>query len=283
MIPSSRSMFSRDQSLRSDTCNLSATQGNVFGNPRAVCYRWNHRAEEYTETCCERRRTNRKRSSNAEFWPSTMNSFSPAEIPQNSVADQQRLQTPSKLSCWKIRFPTQVSSCSDFPSDAVLWIKEVEMVDSVDKLKSSRSIAGKDLPNFELLDVRIAFALNKIIQNSHFKKKVSLEEQKAQKEDRFLRGRQIAFMIYDYFRIPGAHDTVLDNADLFSITPRNDNVQDFDTRRDVFLLSITKTPPDDVLESLYKSRIRESDQLKTVFELYGMKFIRRYRGLIIRS
>ena len=81
----------------------------------------------------------------------------------------------------------------------MLWIKEGEMVDSVDELKSSRSKTGEDFPNFELLGARIASALNKIIQTSHFKKKVSLEEQKAQKEDRFLRGRQIAFMIYDYF------------------------------------------------------------------------------------
>ena len=58
-----------------------------------------------------------------------------------------------------------------------------------------------------MLDAKIASALNKIIQNPQFKKKVSLEEQKAQKEDRFLRGRQIAFMIYDYFRVTGAHDT----------------------------------------------------------------------------
>ena len=35
-VPSPRSMLSRDQSLRSDTWNLSGTQGNVFGNPRAV-------------------------------------------------------------------------------------------------------------------------------------------------------------------------------------------------------------------------------------------------------
>ena len=70
----------------------------------------------------------------------------------------------------------------------------------------------KDLQNFEMLDARIAAALNKIIQNSHFKK-VSLEEQKAQKEDRFLWGRQIAYMIYDYFQVIGAHDTVLDYAD----------------------------------------------------------------------
>ena len=50
----------------------------------------------------------------------------------------------------------------------------------------ARPIQGTDFPNFEILDARSASALNKIIQNSHSKKKVSLEEQKAQKEERFL-------------------------------------------------------------------------------------------------
>ena len=93
-----------------------------------------------------------------------------------------------------------------------------------------------------MLDAKIASALNKIIQSSQFKQKVSLEEQKAQKEDRFLRGRQIAFMIYDYFRVTGSHDTVLDNADLFSITLRDDNVHEFDTRWDEVLLSMRRFP-----------------------------------------
>ena len=48
------------------------------------------------------------------------------------------------------------------------------------------------MPDFEVLDVKIASALNKIIQNTRFNKKVSLEEMKSHKEDRFLRGRQIA-------------------------------------------------------------------------------------------
>ena len=149
-----------------------------------------------------------------------------------------------------------------FSSEAMLWIKDVDMVDSVDVFVSSRSNEGKQSPNFELLDARLASALNKIIQNSYFKKKVSLEEQKAQKKDRFLRGRQIAYMIYDYFRVTGAHDTVLDYADLFSINLRTDDVQDFDTRWDEILLSMSKIPTDDVLESLYTSRIHESDQLQ---------------------
>ena len=37
------------------------------------------------------------------------------------------------------------------------------------------------------------------------------------------------------------------------------------------LLCMTKIPPDEVLESLYKLRIRESDQLKTVLDLYDLE------------
>ena len=145
------------------------------------------------------------------------------------------------------------------------------MVDSLEELKSSRSVYGKDFPNFEMLDVKIASALKKIIQNSHVEKKVSLEEQKAQKDDRFSRGRQIAYMIYDFFRVTGAHDKVFDYADSFSVTLRDDNIQEFDTRWDEVLLSMSKIPSDDILESLCKLRIRESDQLKTVLELYDME------------
>ena len=79
-------------------------------------------------------------------------------------------------------------------------------------------------------------------------------------------------MIYDYFRETGAHDTVLDYAGLFSVTLRDENVQEFDTRWDEVLLSMSKNPFDNILESLYKLRIRESLQLKIVLELYDMEF-----------
>ena len=85
----------------------------------------------------------------------------------------------------------------------MLWIKEVEMVESVDDLKSSCSIRGTQGPDFEVLNAGIASALHKIIQKTRFKKKVSLEEMKAHREDRFLRGRQIAYLIYEYFRSLG--------------------------------------------------------------------------------
>ena len=182
-----------------------------------------------------------------------------------------KFPAPASFLVWKTRFKTQVPNGSDFLWAAMLWIQEVDMVDSLDVLKSSRSVVGKDFRNFEMLDAKIASALNKIIQNSQFQNKVSLEEQKAQKEDGFLGGRQIAFMINDYFRVTGAHDTVLDYADLFSVTLRDDNIQEFDTRWEEVVLSMSKNPSDEILESLYKLRIRVSDQLKTVLELYDME------------
>ena len=89
---------------------------------------------------------------------------------------------------------------------------------------------GPGVPNFELLDARIAPALNRIIQNTRFKKKVNLEEMKAHKEDRFLRGRQIAYLIYENFRVIGANDSVENYAGLFTVVLRNHDIQESDSK-----------------------------------------------------
>ena len=79
--------------------------------------------------------------------PSARNSFDLNEgrFSNNFGADQQRLQisdlyfdkfpNPATYVCWKIRFKTEVCTCSQFHTEAMLWIKEVEMVESVDDLK----------------------------------------------------------------------------------------------------------------------------------------------------
>ena len=47
---------------------------------------------------------------------------------------------------------------------------------------------------------------------------------KAPKEDRFLRGRQISYLIYEYFRVTGDNDSVENHADLFTLVLRNDDI-----------------------------------------------------------
>ena len=187
-------------------------------------------------------RPEQNRDLRCQYGPSAKDSviFSGGDSSKNYGADQQRLQisdlhfdkfpTPATFACWKIRFKTEACTCSQFPTEAMQWIKEVEMVDSVDDLESSCSVKGIGMPDFDVLDARIASALHLIIHNSHFKRRISLEEQKDQKQDSFLRGRQIAYLIYEYFRVTGANDSVENYADLFTVSVRNDDIQESDSK-----------------------------------------------------
>ena len=70
---------------------------------------------------------------------------------------------------------------------------------------------------------------------------------------------------YEEDRAPSwstTNDTVLNYADLFSVTLRDDIVQEFDTRWDEVLQCMSQIPSDDILESLYTLRIRESAHVK---------------------
>ena len=120
------------------------------------------------------------------------------------------------------------------------WIKEGEMVDSVDDLKSSCSIIGIKTPDFEVFDAKICFSTE---QNHPWypiqEKEGQSEGTKSPKEDRFLRGRQIAYLTYENFRVTGANGSVENFADLFTIVLRTDDIQEFDSKWDGIWLSIT--------------------------------------------
>ena len=99
---------------------------------------------------------------------------------------------------WKVNFKTEVCAISVFPQITLHWIKEAEIAKSINDLLTSRSITGRrDFTEYEMLDARIASTLKNILTSVHFRREVSVEEQRAQKDDRFLRGRQIAYMIYE--------------------------------------------------------------------------------------
>ena len=94
---------------------------------------------------------------------------------------------------------------------------------------------------------------------------------KPRKRTVFIRGRQIAYLICWQFRVIGADDSVDNYADLFVTVLRNEDIQEFDSKCHGILLSMTEIPPDDILEGLYKLRIRDSEKLKTVLELYDLE------------
>ena len=179
--------------------DTSGISGNVFEHPQASSSApypqelnspWKKTIEEpiHMSTAEKSERPERDQDLRCQSGPSAKDSviFSGGDYSKKYGADQQRLQisdlhfdkfpTPATFACWKIRFKTEVCTCSQLPTEAMQWIKEVELVDSVDELRSSSSVRGiSSMPNFEVLDVRIASALNKIIHNSQFKRRISLE------------------------------------------------------------------------------------------------------------
>ena len=184
--------------------DTSGISGNVFAHPQASSSApypqefnstWKKTSEEpiHMSTAEKSGRPERDQDLRCQSGPSAKDSviFSGGDYSKNYGADQQRLQisdlhfdkfpTPATFACWKIRFKTEVCTCSQFPTEAMQWIKEVELVDSVDESRSSSSTRGISMPNFEILDARIASALNKIIQNSHFKRKSVRRNKKPRK------------------------------------------------------------------------------------------------------
>ena len=158
---------------------------------------------------------------------------------------------------WNSKAGTEVCSKSACPHVTMHWIKEVDTTKSIDNLLTSRSILARtDFPDYDMLDAMTASALKKLLTDVHYLTRVSVEEQRAQKDDRFLRGRPIASMIHEHFRATWFYEAVQGLSDLFNIRLQNDDVQDFDVWWDHALLSATEIPTDVILEGLYKSNCR---------------------------
>ena len=156
-----------------DIWNSQGISGNVFAGPvvsSSAPYPqelkpWSSYFSEHTSPHVMSESQTPVQDQRCQSGPSAKNSviLSEGDSSKHYGADQQRLQIsdlhfdkfsiPSTFACWKIRFKTEVCTCSQFPTEAMLWIKEVE---SVDDLKSSRSNKGTHGPDFELLDTRIA-------------------------------------------------------------------------------------------------------------------------------
>ena len=131
--------------------------GNVFANPDASSSapypqelnQWSSSLEEplHSSTVEKSERQKQDQDLRCQSGPSAKNSviFSGGDSSKNYGADHQRLQisdlhfdkfpTPATFAFWKIRFKTEGCTCSQFPKEAMQWIKEVEMVDSMDDLK----------------------------------------------------------------------------------------------------------------------------------------------------
>ena len=127
------------------------------------------------------------------------------------------------------------------------------------------------MPIFEVLECEICSSADQNHPQFSLQKKNHSGGTKGPEAGPFPSRKTVAYLIHEYSRVTGANDCVENYADQFTVGLRNDDIQEFDSKWDGILLSMTKIPHDDILEGSYKLRIRESEKLNTVLELYDLE------------
>ena len=203
------------------------------------------------------------------------------DYPRFPISEMYLGKFPGSMACecWKVNFKTEVCSKSAVPHITMHRVKEVEIAKSIDDLMTSQSITGpRDSPRYDMLDAMIASAFEKTSRQACSlpkKKKVSVEEQRAQKDDLFLRGRQITFMICEHFPSTGAYEAVQGLSDLFNARLQNDDGSGFRYKMgSSSVLVASEIPTEMVLEGAFKSKLQDSVQLQTLLSVYEQKNIR---------
>ena len=97
-----------------------------------------------------------------------------------------------------------------------------------------------------------------------FKRWVFIQEEAAQEAKRFLTGRQVAWMIYEYFKVSDTDESVLDLDEILKVELKNNNVQSFTVRWDVTLIAMKK----EILDNLYYRQLQQSEQPEPFLPLY---------------
>ena len=116
------------------------------------------------------------------------------DFPRFPIAEMNFGKFPDSMEfhSWQVNVKTEVCTRTADPQTTIPWIMEVEEVKSIDELKTSRSIEGKEFLGFGVLDAAIASALKKLLNTqTESRRRANNEEQRAQNYDRSHEGDKL--------------------------------------------------------------------------------------------
>ena len=98
----------------------------------------------------------------------------------------------TEFQSWVVNFRAEICPKAKNLALALQWIKEIEAASSLKDLINPKSITGKDFSDCEELDLTMAAELERCSDKyPHFQKRIRVEEQRAQEDNRFPWGSQI--------------------------------------------------------------------------------------------
>ena len=83
-----------------------------------------------------------------------------------------------------------------------------------------------------------------------------------------LAGRQIAYLIYERFKLSTEDGAILEFEDLLQVELRGDNLRAFQNDWEFVLSGLWNLPTPGIMESLYRKQLTESVQMKSMLQLY---------------
>ena len=144
--------------------------------------------------------------------------------------------------------------------EAYAWLTKVEKATSFEELADSGE--------FEELDAKLSTALDSLIQGE-LKRKVQVKETQLSQQGMPITGRQITWMLYDYFKVSTNDGVLLDWEAILRVLLKGDNLSQFLTDWETTLLNIQDCPPDTMLEGLLRTQLDQSEQLKNAPPITG--------------
>ena len=138
----------------------------------------------------------------------------------------------AEFQSWITNFRTKVCSKAKNPTRVLQWIKEIEAAKSAGRPQHSKIENGQRCHWLWRIGFDDDVSIGEVPREAKHTsgKKISVEEQRAQKDNRFLRGRQIAHLIYEYVRPTGSDDEIQGLSGFIRIKLDNDKIQDFAER-----------------------------------------------------
>ena len=163
---------------------------------------------------------------------------------------------------WKLNFKKEVAGASSNPKDAFAWISDVEVTSDWTKLADS----GR----YPSLDAKISAGLSKVI-HGELARIVTLREEEASMKGEMLMGRQLAWMIFDHFKISEQEGPILEYKDLFALEFKT-NLKGFLNEWDSVILGMKTVPAVDILESLFRAELEKDTSIKDLMHSYEQDF-----------
>ena len=161
---------------------------------------------------------------------------------------------------WRIRTGEAVMSASTNPDKAFDWISETWA-------EGQTIEALRDVGWFTTLDAKLLSALTKILTGD-FARKVDTHKETEATSRRYVRGRQVLFMMHEHFSTNIKHGATYALQDLFSVKLKNDNLRSFISNWDQVIAGIPKVPEVSVLETLFFNQVKSSKAISHDLQEY---------------